>query len=157
MQSMHQLRVEKFMIQGGQDVPAMPSIPSEEVRILRAKLILEEALETIEGLGVRIDAQDNCGVSVEDLDFVPVGEFSFEKTIDGCCDLKVVATGTLSAMGIPDEVFQQEVDNNNLMKVSGKITRDANGKILKPAGYTPPKIREILIAIKTRFIDGLGM
>ncbi len=50
-QSSHQQRVEHFMRQARQPLPEEPSIPSEEIRRLRAKLILEEALETIKALG----------------------------------------------------------------------------------------------------------
>jgi predicted HAD superfamily Cof-like phosphohydrolase len=57
--SYHQQQVESFMLRAGQEVPLVPTEPSPEVRILRAKLILEEALETIwKGLGVRVSLED---------------------------------------------------------------------------------------------------
>ena len=40
----HQKRVEELMIKAGQNLPEVPIMPSKEVRLLRAKLILEEAL-----------------------------------------------------------------------------------------------------------------
>ncbi len=79
------------------------------VRRLRARLILEEALETIQGLGFH----------------VPVGEisehekgFDLVAVADGCADLSVVNTGTLIACGVPDESLLQLVDSNNIAKFS---------------------------------------
>ena len=49
----NQKQVRDWMSAFGQETPDKPGIPSLEVRKLRAKLILEEALETIvNGLGV---------------------------------------------------------------------------------------------------------
>jgi hypothetical protein len=51
----HQQLVEAFMAKAGQAVPDRPTADvDKEVRLLRAKLIFEEALETIEALGVCI-------------------------------------------------------------------------------------------------------
>ena len=66
------------------------------------------------------------------------------ETIDGCCDLAVVTTGTLSACGVPDLPFQQAVDQNNLEKFGpGNTIRD-DGKLIKPPGHKPPDIAGIL-------------
>ena len=48
--SEHQQRVDEFMRLAKQNLPAVPTEPSEEVRLLRAKLIFEEAVETIRAL-----------------------------------------------------------------------------------------------------------
>lgn len=138
------------MLLGGQKVPQIPTIPDENTRKLRASLILEEAFETINAMGFDVVLQDRSP-AIDKLVFIDCGKPDLEKTIDGCCDLKVVTTGTLSAFGIPDSPFQEEIDKNNLLKVSGEITRDANGKILKPPHWKPPKIKEILKIIKNNF------
>lgn len=53
MRSEHQQRIDEFMVKAGQMVPFARTQPDEATRILRAKLILEEAFETIiKGLGV---------------------------------------------------------------------------------------------------------
>lgn len=125
--SSHQFAVEKFMTLGGQEIPAKPTIPSLQVRKLRAKLILEEALETIKALGLYVtfdsDAVEPCtpGPATEDQGF-QTNFFELKsgpnlvEIIDGCCDLRVVTTGTLSACGIKDIRPQELVDQNNLEK-----------------------------------------
>lgn len=145
--SEHYGNVAAFMRLAKQNVPNKPTIPSEEIRLLRAKLILEEALETIEALGVRaaIHVADGEFVDiVDDLQFYAVGEPNLEEIIDGCCDIKVVTTGTLVACGIPDVMFQEEVDNNNLAKFGPGHTIREDGKLVKPPNHTPPKIAELL-------------
>ncbi len=151
---MHQMEVEAFMLRAKQDVPLIPTTPSDYVRILRAKIILEEALETIQkGLGVTVSLdidQGNHSQSFEinnnQLTFATslTQQFDMIELIDGCCDVAVVSTGTLSACGIPDTPFQNEVNKNNLMKFGpGYVIRD-DGKILKPPQHIPPDIAGIL-------------
>lgn len=153
MKSNHQLRVEEFMRLAGQAAPTNPTLPSLEVRKLRASLILEEALETIEALGfsVRIDNDTEYDTEVVmgpnlyfDDDYKP----DMEGVIDGCCDLKVVTTGTLSALGLPDDLFQEEVDNNNLAKFGPGHSLRSDGKLIKPPDHKPPKIKELLETLK---------
>lgn len=99
MKTAHQQRVEEFMRKAEQEIPDAPCIPSEEVRLLRAKLILEEAVETVEALGFFVTMTDD-GVK-------PAGrcESNLEQIADGCAGLSVVTIGTLSACGIHDEAL----------------------------------------------------
>lgn len=154
MKSPHQHRVEHFMMRGGQDVPALPTIPDEQSRILRARLIMEEALETIGALGVCVGHKD-AALDMQTLLFDTCSEPDLEKIIDGCCDIKVVTTGTLSACGVPDDPFQEEVDQNNLWKVKDGVKKSPEGKILKPEGWRPPRIAELLHLVKTQYQDRL--
>ncbi len=108
--SSHQNAVNKFMELGGQELPPKPVIPSLEVRKLRAKLILEEACETIAALGFEIN------ITPSSREVLEVWEPNLVEIIDGCCDLRVVTTGTLSACGIKDIRPQELVDENNLEK-----------------------------------------
>lgn len=152
MKTYHQSMVEKFMRLGGQDVPDSPTIPNLATRRLRASLILEEAVETIKALGFSIRAEFTNGA----VEFCRAGrndggillverhEPDMIEVIDGCCDVKVVTTGTLSAFGIPDMAVQEEVDASNLAKVSAGSTKTPEGKILKPANWKRPDIAGVL-------------
>jgi predicted HAD superfamily Cof-like phosphohydrolase len=154
--SYHQLQVEAFMLRQNnplQTVPVVPTKPSPQARILRAKLIIEEALETIEGLGVDLflvsydqPLRQDGAVSLTraKLDFEANERFDLIEAVDGCCDLRVVTTGTLSAMGIPDAAVQCEVDNNNLQKFGPGHKIREDGKLIKPMGHKPPRIHHIL-------------
>lgn len=136
--------VESFMEGAGQEVPQVPTMPDEATRLLRARLIMEETLETIErGLGVTVRLDEVQPVHFCDLTFHPTGPGDMVELIDGCCDVAVVTTGTLSAAGVPDRPFTCEVNGNNLKKLS-RQARDQHGKLLKPVGHKPPRIAEIL-------------
>lgn len=139
----HYQKVEQFMHGAMQTVPDDPCIPSEEVRLLRAKLILEEAVETIHALGFTPralgDPDDIADVVTFDDDLEP----NLKEIIDGCCDLKVVTTGTLIACGVPDEYPQKLVDDNNLEKIEKGTIRE-DGKLIKPPDHQPPDIAGFL-------------
>lgn len=131
-----QLRIENMMNLYGQTVPAGPVLPDEDVRRLRAKLILEEALETIAALGFDIEI-DESGFDIENVNFVGNFKQNLVSIIDGCIDTRVVVTGTLSACGVPDNPYQWIVDMNNLEKLKGGHRR-ADGKWVKPVGFVGP-------------------
>lgn len=120
IKSDHQYMVERFMKLAGQELPEKPCIPSEGVRILRAKLTFEEAVreKILEGFAVDIYVD---GVKIE---LNSVFEFRISdqrkpdlvKILDGCCDTAVVNTGDLSACGISDMKPQRIIDESNLEK-----------------------------------------
>lgn len=151
LKSIHQRSVERFHELCGDPAPGAPTEPSLTVRILRAKLILEEAFETIrDGLGVDVRFGDlHQPITSDALGFGLGGDFNLVETIDGCCDLRYVATGTLSACGVPDIPFQDAVDQNNLDKFGTGHTLREDGKLIKPPGHQPPDIAGILESITT--------
>lgn len=65
------------------------------------------------------------------------------ETIDGCADLIVVTTGTLSSMGVHDETILHEVDLNNLSKILHGTVRE-DGKLIKPKNHPKPDIEGAL-------------
>ncbi len=152
MKSKHQQSVESFMRLAEQDVPESPTVPSVEVRLLRAKIILEEALETIiDGLGIQPFLKSSFGlhaITSDPIHLFTASEFNMSETIDGCCDLAVVTTGTLLAIGVPDEPFQDAVNENNLAKFGPGGHRRDDGKWVKPPGHKPPDISGILASLK---------
>lgn len=146
LKSAHQKSVEWFHILAGDPPPGKPTEPTPDVRILRAKLILEEAFETIHhGLGIDMFYAGLCqSVDVDAMEFRANRPFDMIETIDGCCDLRYVTTGTLSACGVPDRPFQDAVDQNNLDKFGPGHSLREDGKLIKPPGHQPPDIAGIL-------------
>lgn len=145
--SPHQQRVEDFNIQACQEVLKKPGIPALSTVKLRALLILEECLETIRGLGYTvavpfdgIDVEVNMQTAYLRKDFKP----ELTEIIDGCCDIRVVTTGCLSAFGIADEYPQYIVDMNNLAKFGPGCSWSPEGKLIKPPTHRPPDIQEII-------------
>lgn len=97
-----------------------PWFPDEAIVKLRRRLLEEEFRETMEAL--------------DELDFVEV--------VDGCIDTIVVAIGMLIAFGVDPRPMWAEVHATNVAKTNGPVS--AEGKALKPAGWKPPRIAELL-------------
>ena len=134
----HVSDVKEFMIGAKQAVGFAPRVPSTEERLLRAKLIYEECMETIEALGV-----DHILGR-----FIDAGEENYDpvKVLDGVCDIAVVADGTLVACGL-DSVYPEaleRVNNNNLTKVGPKARWREDGKLLKPGDYKPVELNDLI-------------
>jgi hypothetical protein len=97
-------------------------LPLEEVRRLRARLILEGALGTIEGLGFKTRLSDNVDrhqiEGVADFWFKATHKENLEEIADGCADLSVVTIGTLVACGIHDhQLFEDDRRKEDLLLV----------------------------------------
>jgi predicted HAD superfamily Cof-like phosphohydrolase len=167
-----QNQVRHWMTAFGQECPTVPTIPSLDVRKLRAKLELEETLETIrKGLGLTIRLhieQPSDGLrgwiyldKMEDekFDFLECGPPNLVEIADGCEDLKVVTEGTLIACGLIfnpsgvgthparllDPLFD-EVMRSNFSKfgADGKPIKDESGKVVKGPNFTPPNLQPII-------------
>ena len=97
---------------------------------LRAELIREEAAETIQ--------------AIRDGDLVDA--------IDGLCDLLCVIYGAAAEWGVDLEPFWDEVHRTNMAKQGGPVRED--GKRLKPPGWEPPRIAELLAEHRGRWMMG---
>lgn len=136
-------------------LPESVSIPSEEVRLLRARLILEEAIETIRGLGFDVCPKDSVLRSpiqdVDDVLFERNYEPVLEQIIDGCNDLIYVAVGTMLACGVADVAHDREVCRANDEKFPGGVaTVNEYGKFQKPPGWRGPDHFKIFDEVDSR-------
>lgn len=157
LRSNHQRRVDSFMRLARQRLPVVPTILiSEKERLLRAKLMLEEVLETItKGLKVSVSVESGLPegeIPVDNIDslslrVIPDTQIDLVETVDGCADVKVVTTGTLSCVGVPDLKIQEEVDQNNLMKFTDGGHISPSGKWIKPPHHPSPDISGILSSL----------
>lgn len=107
-----QIRVRDWMTKFGQETHNNnPTIPSFEIRKLRARLILEEALETCKALGVDVYTMYSTGII----------ESSFKPNLveiaDGIADSLVVQLGTAVACGIDIEPIFEAVMKSNDSKL----------------------------------------
>ena len=105
------------------DVPVRdePSFPDDSRVDLRINLIEEEVVKE---LFPAIQARDML------------------KTADGIADAIYVLIGAALEFGIPLPQVWEMVHGANMKKVdpfTGKVTRRADGKILKPAGWVSPE------------------
>ena len=138
--------VAEFHAAFGATIGDTPELRDNE---LRAKLIMEEAVETVAALGFHVWANvEKHGQPGESLHRqLQYFEKSYEKpdfieVIDGLCDLIYVILGTAVAAGIDLEPFFDEVHRSNMSKVGGE--KRADGKVLKPKTFTPPDLQPLL-------------
>lgn len=136
-----------------QTVARSPSIPDLETRLLRAQLIMEEALETVAALGFKITVPVGNGDAAlleghnvaETWTFHACLEPNLLEIADGCADTIYVCTGTLAACGIPDVPLLEEVCRENTDKFpDGEATTNSAGKFQKPIGHKKADIRRVV-------------
>lgn len=158
LKSRNQLWVELFMARMNnpkQPLPVFPTKPRDEVLLLRARLLLEETLETIEALGVRVTLHSPGDVMVGDpgnyepvdmraICFAVVDEPDLIEIADGCADIEVVMLGTAASCGIAHQPIYEEVCENNLLKFAPGHVIDDGGKLIKPPNHPKPAIQRLL-------------
>jgi len=146
----HQRRVFSFMRNAGQTTPDSPKMPDADVRERQARLILEEALETVEALGFRVRTyfpEEYISPELTAIE-LEMQEPNLVEIADGCADMSVVAMGTLLSCGIDDVELLKEVDESNLRKFGEGSYRREDGKWMKPPDWEPPNIQGVLDALK---------
>ncbi len=154
--SQNQQLVENFMLRMRSDkqaIPVRPTMPSLEIRMLRASLMLEETLETIrKGLGLEVCINSGM-VSLEleddtEITFKEDKEPSLIEIADGCADVEVVTLGTASACGIAHQPIFNAVMGNNLYKFAPGHSFRADGKMIKPADH--PNVAPLIVELLAR-------
>ena len=151
-QTEHARMVEAFARLAGQEVPDHLVQPTREEKVLSALLILEEALETIDALGmaIKFDLGDRKVIikRPDDLSVHEKGEVDHVGLADGVADLSVVAIRAAMMAGIKwTHDIEEEVDRNNLLKFredSDGYTHPDTGKWMKPSNHPVPRIKDIL-------------
>lgn len=125
---MKKLMIDVALFHTACDVPILrtPQIPSGDRIELRCKLIDEEI----------------------NLELLPAMEFGdLPGVADAIADSIYVLVGTALEYGIPLDRVWDAVQAANMAKVdplTGKVIKRADGKVLKPEGWTPPDIAGIL-------------
>jgi len=125
---------QRFMELGGQ--PFRADMNDEALRKMRVKILAEEYNEYVAG-----EVQGNL-----------------VEIADGLADIIVVSHGTMLTYFGPrlTTAIYDEVARSNLSKVDGSlgpIVRRDDGKLLKPAGWRAPQIREIINAYDSKGVN----
>lgn len=124
---------------------------STHERLLRVRLVVEEAMEFAEAMGVKVtgvaeDLHKLNGHSIN-VEIIPGSTVIVEDAADALADSLYVVFGSAHTLGLPmDDVFA-EVHRSNMAKadpVTGLPNVSADGKVLKPNGWTPPDIAGVL-------------
>lgn len=138
-------QVKEWMTSFGQGTPAAPTMPERAIRLLRAKLILEEAIETVTALGFdpvacikMLGIKTNLNGHGVQWEFRDNAQQSLHSIFDGIVDMSVVGLeGTAIACGFSEEMVDkayQEVMRSNFSKMWTK--EDLAEKDDLPTGWT---------------------
>jgi predicted HAD superfamily Cof-like phosphohydrolase len=113
-----------LMKQYNQQVKESPQLPDPETRLLRARLVFEEALEFVKGCGCTVsrtiagsNGEDQAAV-IDEISVVldPKVTPDFIEYVDGCIDQLVVTYGALNAAGVKAQPAWDEVQRSNMSK-----------------------------------------
>lgn len=141
-------------------VSAYPCLPVESIRLLRLKLIFEEASELASAFGFSASfmlldrdglyAAGGKAFSIEGAEHDRVA-----MAADACGDIDYVVQGTNVACGFPGGAVIDAIHAANIAKLGpdGKPIYREDGKVLKPKGWQPPDIAAVLERYMRRF-DG---
>ena len=105
----------------------------EQVK-LYMRLIEEEVGETREGVTALSLRQKPTVAQLAD-------------AVDGALDVIVVAIGLLHSLGVDPQPLWDEVAYSNRKKIdpaTGKVRKREDGKVLKPDGWEPPRLAELI-------------
>jgi predicted HAD superfamily Cof-like phosphohydrolase len=113
-----------LMKQFNQQVKESPELPDPDTRLLRARLVFEEALEFVKGCGCTVTmavAGSNGEEQAAVIDGIavvldPNGTPDFTEYVDGCIDQLVVTYGALNAAGVKAQPAWDEVQRSNMSK-----------------------------------------
>lgn len=151
-------RVEQFHINMKLPQSDTPVTPTVSDRLLRGQLMLEEFIEFIEdGLGLRLCHKAGGRLDGEELEVIHCEGDRYDPvmTLDGICDMKVIADGTGVAFGLPVDQGDWEVFCSNMSKLDDEGNPIINdgilrpdlpvGKLLKSENYTPANLVRVII------------
>ncbi len=140
-----------FAFHDATDVPCLnsPQWPGDERAQLRWNMTCEELGELGDALGCN---HDRVREVVQKLQALQVQPFKSElgsksqliDVADALADKIYIDVGTALEFGIPLDRVWSEVQRANMAKVGpdGKVMRRADGKILKPEGWSPPDVEK---------------
>lgn len=124
-------RVRKFHEAFDQPAPSHPTVPDDATAAFRMRLITEEYKEVQEEatkllVALRTGAPPETVVEI------------LQALVKEVCDLRYVAEGTLVALGVEPDAYD-EVHRSNMSKLGedGRPIRRADGKVLKGPNYSP--------------------
>lgn len=123
-------KIKEFHVTMEGTVPVAPKMPSKRLLNLRKTLIREEYDEVSEQFDQLINDEHSDMTSL----------------IHELTDLLYVTYGAIWACGVDPDPVLEEVHSANMRKLDGP--RRADGKILKPEGWRPANVGQVIEAMK---------
>lgn len=130
----------------------IPDVGFPHERVLRVRLILEEALEFAKACGVRVShGVGNSALNMQDLWIGPDIPWQdrgadITQMAHELADLSYVVNGSAVQFGIPLRSCMDVIHDANMRKLGpdGKPILDAHGKVKKPDGWEPANVSHVL-------------
>lgn len=149
-----QVAIEEFMRRCDQEVAAYPQLPTEAVRTLRIRLMVEELLGAVDPDEFEKDPNAYVHMLIQNKSDELVASMlkgDLVGVADGLADVLYVVIGTAVAYGIDIQEVFDEVHRSNLSKTVWSeeeqrwlIEKDEFGKGIKPPTYSPADIAPII-------------
>lgn len=131
------IQLREFHAKMGRPICDVPALPSRDRILLRARLVLEEAMEFVEACGY--DVGDIIGeIRARVSRDAPFQSASLVDMVDALADIDYVVEGSRLELGVDGGPIADEVHRTNMAKADGPV-REA-GKRLKPEGWAPADI-----------------
>ncbi len=143
-------QVREFHQVFGAHIENFPTVPPEDIRAVRARLLVEECAEVV--AEILAGHPDRSQLTAEMCDQFADRSFPIDRMADPAkvarelADLVYVAAGAAVNWGVPLDAAVTEVHRSNMAKLGpdGKPILRADGKVLKPPGWTPPDVAGVL-------------
>ncbi len=132
-------QVYEFQAAFGVTQPETPTIPPDERVRVRLRLIAEEFLELVEA-SLAIEMRATRHYLFDVISHTPI-KVDLPEFADACADLDYVVEGSRLEFGIDGGPIRDAVHASNMAKAGGPVV---NGKIPKPAGWSPPDVAGLL-------------
>lgn len=136
-------QVREFHRLFGVPILETPQVPLHDRVKLGMSMLMEEALECLDACFVD-DHVTIYAIKTLVKNFIELNEVEVDLPLlaDGLGDLDYIVEGRRLEFGIDGEPIADAIHAANMAKVGpdGWIVRRADGKVLKPEGWTPPDI-----------------
>lgn len=148
--------VEEFHRAHNHPVKKSVVVPDAKLRLLRVKLIMEEACEFAQASGfpcevMGLKREKSFGWKLSPLNYVkPEDEnpdlIDVVEAADGLGDIDYVVQGAALVWGFPQQAITEEIHRSNMSKLGadGKPIVNDTGKSMKGPNYFKPNIEYIL-------------
>lgn len=151
--SFHPVRyVHDFHAKFNHPIAPSPTIPDVQLRLLRVRLLMEEAAEFCEASGFPVEVYvkkpdgDIVGVMAAGIEHETPELIDIVEVADGLGDINVVTNGAALVWGIPIAAVDAAINESNMSKLGedGKPIYDEHGKVQKGPNYKKPDIARVL-------------
>jgi predicted HAD superfamily Cof-like phosphohydrolase len=120
-----------------------PTVPDDATVRLRMRLIAEEFCEALDAAFATPEGFDQIHAIRQAIGDVINGApvaVNLEELVDAFGDIDYVVEGARRVFGVDGEPIAAEIQRANMAKVVPGSTVRPDGKIMKPADWTPPDI-----------------